>query len=551
MSALSSSAAGWSSRPLGLGAAGARAGSTRVPAREVLACAVGLGVLALVMCARHIGSGGLYYDDWSLSALARFPPPGGVLHGLWLEYGQRPGQVLYYAALDAIGTDASARLALAAGALVLEATCLFALLRQLGMAARDAIAITVLVLLFPYSDSAWLWGVLSLMSIAIAAFLAGVMLALRALQATGPRALALHAASLSLFVASIASYEVFAVVGCLSGLLYLRAVGWRAARRRWALDLAAIALTLTIIRMALPIDVATPSRMLSPAGMLAHAGLLAGRGVQLIGTAALPVGGVGSWVGAGLLAAVLAGAAALRARLADADPLRADLGRWLAIAGAGGLVALAGWAIYVPGAAHYAPTAAGTVNRVNAAAAIGIAVLLYSAAVLLARALVGVLRLPAVAGALIAAAATIALAGAYLVQTASDARAWDTAAADQQRVLADVHSALAHLAPGATVYAFDAPLTVGSGVGVLDTTLDLSSALRISYANADLTGVPLAPGARIGCARSGVLAAGVLGRYGAAYLLDVGARSALRLRSRSQCSALAPRELAAALPRGR
>jgi hypothetical protein len=83
---------------------------------EILACAVGFGLVALLMCAAHVRRGGFYYDDWSLVALGRFPGAGGLLHSLWLDYGQRPGQVLYYAALDeAFGAAARPRLALAAG----------------------------------------------------------------------------------------------------------------------------------------------------------------------------------------------------------------------------------------------------------------------------------------------------------------------------------------------------------------------------------------------------------------------------------------------------
>jgi hypothetical protein len=38
---------------------------------EILAVAIGLALLALVMCSAHIGGGGFYFDDWSLLALAR------------------------------------------------------------------------------------------------------------------------------------------------------------------------------------------------------------------------------------------------------------------------------------------------------------------------------------------------------------------------------------------------------------------------------------------------------------------------------------------------
>jgi hypothetical protein len=516
--------------------------SSSVSVREALGCAGALGLLAFAMCAGHIRGGGLYYDDWSLLALARFPGHGGLLHGLWLDYGQRPGQVLYYAALDeAIGLDAQARLGLAAATLALEATCVYLLLRQLGLAVRHAAAIAVLVLTFPFSDSVWLWGVLSLSSLAIAAFLIGVVLAVRGLQSSGPRVLALHGASLSLYLLSVVSYEIVAVAGCLMGLLYIRVVGLRRARARWALDVVAIAATLAVTRAALAIDVATPSRMQSLAGMIGHAGLMAARGAQVAGAAALPVGGVGAWVGVGVLAAVLAVAAALRTSLAAHDPLRGELGRWLGIAGAGALVALVSWSVYLPAPDHYAPSLAGTVNRMNAAAALGIAMLVYAAAVLLARTLGRVLRLPASVASLGVLLATLALAGAYLSRAAGDARAWDAAAADQRRELADLHAALPRLPAGAAVYAFDAPAAVGPGVPVLNTTLDLSSAMQISYAMPRLLGVPLLAPARLTCAARGPSAAGFASTYGDSYLLDVGARRATPLRARTQCAAQAAR----------
>jgi hypothetical protein len=527
----------------------ARARSHSVSAPELLACAGLLGILALAMCAGHIRGGGLYYDDWSLLALARFPGHGGLLHGLWLDYGQRPGQVLYYAALDeAIGLDGRARLALAAATLVAESTCVYLLLRRLGLAMRHAAAIAVLVLTFPFSDSVWLWAVLSLSSLAIAAFLLGLVLALRALQRRGPRALALHGASLALYLLSVVSYEVVAVAGCLTGLLYLRVVGLRRARARWALDAAMIVATLVVTRTVLPIDVATPSQMQSLAGMIGHAGLILSRGARVAGAAALPIGGIGPWVGAGVLAAVLAAGASLRASLAASDPMRAELGRWLAIAGAGVVVALVGWSVYVPGPDHYAPSLAGTVDRMNAAAAVGIAMLVYAAAALLTRMLGRLMRLPASLASLALVLVTVAIAGAYLDRAAGDARAWNAAAADQRRELADLRAALPRLPAGATVFAFDAPAVVGPGIPVLNTTLDLSSAMRISYATPRLLGVPLGTQASLACSSRGPAAAGFAGAYGESYLVDIGTRRSTRLLGRAQCAARVRESIAAVEP---
>ncbi len=519
-------------------AAAARVSSRR--AREALACALALSLLAALMCAAHIRRGGFYYDDWSLLALARFPGPGGLLHGLWLDYGQRPGQVLYYAGLDrAFGLQAAGRLALAAAMLVVEAGCVYALLRQLGLAVRDAGAIAALTLVFPFSDSVWLWGVLSLVSLAIAAALLGVMLALRALQGSGARALALHAASLALYVLSVCSYEVFAVAGCLAGLLYARVVGLRRARTRWAVDVVVIVLTLVLTRAVLPIDVATPSRMQSAGGMVAHAGEMLVRGAQLIGAAALPIGGVSPWAGCALLAAVLAAAGVLALRLPAGGAERAELARRLALAGAGALVALASWAVYVPAGAHYEPSLAGTVNRVNAGAAIGIAILLYAAVVLLMRTLAALARLPVRALEPGVLAAVLLLGGAYLDRAAGDARAWDAAAAAQRGLLGELHAALPRPPRDATVYLLGAPASVGPGIPVLDTPLDLSSALRVSYASSGLRGVPLGPGASVACAARGPSAGVFASAYGDSYLLDVRSGRAVRLLGRAQCAAAA------------
>jgi hypothetical protein len=534
---------------------------------ELLACGIALGLLAALMSATHVSRGGLYYDDWSLIALGRFPGPGGLLHSLWLYYGQRPGQLLYYAALQgAFGGGAEPRLALAAAMVALQGTCLYALLRCLSVRVRDASAIAALSLAFPYSDSLWLWGVLSLTSLAISAGLLGVTLALRALQSSGRRSLALHTASLSLYVVSILSYEAFAVAGCLAGLLYAHVVGLRRARLRWLLDVVVIALTLGLARLALPIDVATPSHVQSLTGMLDHAGLIVAHGARVLGAAALPLGGVDPWIGTALVGAVLATAAllGLRSRHGEAVPGEApsgmgvpwealsgegvpgealsgeraggELGGWLAIAGAGALASLAAWAVYVPATNHYAPSLAGTVNRMNAGAGLGIAVILYACIVLAARVLARIARVREPAVSLVIGAVSLALLGAYLSRVAADARSWDTAAGDQRAILADLHSALPRPPAGATVYAFDAPLTVGPGVPVLNTMLDLTSALRLSYSSPTLLGVPLAGHASLSCTASGPVAGGVVGAYGRSYLVDAGRRRAFPLGDRAGCA---------------
>jgi hypothetical protein len=175
---------------------------------------------------------------------------------------------------------------------------------------------------------------------------------------------------------------------------------------------------------------------------------------------------------------------------------------------------------------------------VNAAAAIGIAVLLYSCIVLSGRMLVRLTRLSESAAALVVGAAALALGGAYVARSLGDARSWDAAAADQRVELAGIHAALSRLPGEATVYVYGAPATVGPGIPVLNTTLDLTGAMRVSYSSPKLIGVPIAGAANVTCGPGGVLGAGVSGAYGRSYLFDLAWRRAVLLLARSQCDRL-------------
>jgi hypothetical protein len=164
----------------------------------------------------------------------------------------------------------------------------------------------------------------------------------------------------------------------------------------------------------------------------------------------------------------------------------------------------------VPAPDHYAPSAAGTVNRVNVAA-VGLAILLYAGVVLLVRMLCRLTRAPSVLASLGVAAAALGLGGAYLGRDESEARMWDAAGADQRSELADVRLALPRLPLGATVSVYGAPATVGPGVPVLNTKLDLSSALRIAYDDPTLVGVLVSSPASVRCGASAAVGDGVAG----------------------------------------
>jgi hypothetical protein len=177
----------------------------------------------------------------------------------------------------------------------------------------------------------------------------------------------------------------------------------------------------------------------------------------------------------------------------------------------------------------------GTVNRVNALAAIGIVLLVYSSVMLLAASVARVARLPEGAAAAAAMGLAALLCAAYVHRSAADARYWDRAASDQRWVVSGIRAAFPQPPGGSVIFAFDTPLTVGPGVPVLNTRLDLTSSLRLAYASRSLDAVPLAGLGELRCTPAGPIAGDAGGRYGRSHLLDVRARRDSPLLSASRC----------------
>lgn len=519
--------------------------------RELALCASGLGGFALAMCLSHIRHGGFYFDDWWVLSLVRSPAHGiaRAIHDLWPYYGQRPGQVAYYALVEPLlGYRSQLQLGIAAGVLIGEGTLLFALLRRLALPTAHAALIAVLVVAFPFDDSVWLWPIMSVSTVAICASIAGVVLALSAFEASGRRAVALHAGSLGLYAAGIFTYEVFAATGCLVGLLYVRQAGWRRARWRWALDVVLIVGAVLVCRLVLPGDVATPYAVQSPLGALGHAAAIGAAGVKLAGASAVPVGGLSPWIAVAALGLAHLAATIVLRRSADAGEVAGALRRWGRLAWAGALVALSAWAVYVPASGHYVPTAIATVNRINALAGIGVVVFTYASAATIGVLFAALARSrirtsPARAGPAVAIVAGAALSVGYLTRTLADTRTWNAAAREQRHILASVHAALPRPPVGATVYAVD-DLSQVDSVPVLSTTLDLTGALRLSYSSSTLRGVPVGTATRFHCAAQGMYPLGPSyttadgSAYGDAFVVDVATRRALRVASAAACASI-------------
>jgi hypothetical protein len=514
---------------------------------ELAVISLGIAALAAVAFLGHIRHGGFYADDWSVLSLVRFHGHGSVLQTLAHYYGRRPGQVLFLAALDGgLGYDAHLQLTLAAALLAIEVICLYALLREIGMVTLHAALISGLVLIFPFSDSLWLWSVETTATLAATLYLVGVLLALRAFEHRGWRSWTLHAASLALYLVALFTYEWFAVIGCLVGLLYVQRAGWRRARARWAVDVVAIIAVVGVEKLVLS-DRVTPYKTQSLSGMAHHAGMIAGAGARIVGSAAIPFGSPDYRVILVALGVVALVAAGTRVLLPRGDPARAALARWLLAGGAGLLLAAAAWAIYIPGIDHYSPGALGTGNRVNGLAGIGVVILLYSAAMLLGT-LLSRASGRVSSGARIQAVASVAafgfslfLGAGYLRRVSADSALWDRSAAAQRQLLASMHALVPKPPARATLYVFGFRPT-GAEAPAFEYPWELSSAIKWSYGNAGLAGAVVDARTKWACdargvsAATGIYAGVTRARYGEALFVDVSARRAIRVMTRSQCA---------------
>ena len=518
---------------------------TRLTRRELAITALALALLAAVTFQSHIRLGGFHADDWGVLLLVKFPPhPGsGLIHAIqsvWPYYGRRPGEAVWYAIVDlSFGYDASAQLALAAAMLVAAVVAIFALLRTVGMATLHAAAIAALILVFPFSDSLWLWAIQSMATLTIVLYVGGLLLALRAFSSSGRRAVALHAASIALYVIALLSYEWFAVIACIAGLLYVQRAGWRRAWPRWLLDLVAIVAALAVGRFALH-DLVTPYKPQPLSGTLHHAGAIATAGAQIIASAAVPFGSLDYRIVLAALAALVAIAALRRALSAGTDPVRATLGHWLVVAGIGLLIAAAAWAIFVPGISSYSPSATGTGNRVNGLAGIGVVIFLYASAMLLGTLLTSARRTGS--SATVVALAFVAFAGTgYLQHAHADAQVWNRAASVQRRLLSSLHRLVPRPPPRSRFYAYDFRTGVIATVPVFDYPWEFSSAIKSSYSNGSLGGVVVGARTQWKCRRNlasaynGGYSSAVGADYGRAYLIDIDRQRATTLLGAAQC----------------
>ena len=516
-------------------------------ALELVACGALLLALGAGVFGAHVRDGGFYSDDWAgaaeyQAAAARGEGVFGALasatNGTLLAF--RPVLALVLPLPHALfGLDPRGHLALAVVLGMLTSLCLYGLLRTVAVERLHAGAIAALVLVFPWSDATRLWATASANNLAVCFYLLGALLALRGLRRSGRRALAMHAGAICLYVLSVLTYEVTALAILCSGLLYAAFSTWPAALRRWPFDVVALATALV------PVGLNTPREVRPPSELVVRAGAFADEGLSVLAAAALPFGAVPRLVVLGALAAVIGAAIALLRRLAADDPERDRVRRWLALALAGAVGVVVGYAMFLPGADHYSPLKEGLSNRVNLLAAIGHVTLVYSVAVLAAtlagrassasRARAAIVVLPALTA--------CALALGYTNEITSHMAGYARTTDYQGRLLAVIRREV-RAPSGATIYTFGHRTYTAPGLAAFR-HWDLKGAVRVALADPTLDAYPIYPGVEWVCGASAMYPRSrfysreqSLSTYGKGVWVDFASGRAAVIRDRGQCLAM-------------
>lgn len=509
------------------------------------------GVLALggvLLYGPSILHGGFFIDDWPHAVEVAYAPH--PFADEWAGSAGRPVQVLYYPITSMVfGPHPWVHHLWSVFAAVCLSSSLYAVLRRFDIGTYPAAAIAILLLLFPWSDSTKFWVAGSVINIAVALGLGGVVLALRGLdcQAKGGSVFGRwwHVGALSLYALSVLTYEVAAVALLLVGGLYLMRVGAiRAAVLRWVADVVVIGTCLVwgaenVTRERLPLSQA-----------LHHIGELVDGAISVIALAALPIALDRTLVLVILLTIITLALVTLRFFPID-ETARALLRHWLTMAGIGLVIAIAGWAIIIPANA-YNPAEPGLGNRINVAAAVGIAIMVYAIAVLLAILLISVGRrfgkglvldrrsLGALSGLLVAA-----IGVGYANRTLADQRVWNHATRDSSHVLDMVKRAVPNPPPETTIYTFNYPGSEGPGIPIFSFMWDLNNAVKLHFQDQSVSAYPMVVGFNamickrysMGPVGSGWSVRAQGAEYGHGVFVDIATGNRQRISSPKKCRA--------------
>ena len=470
--------------------------NVRCSGLETAVVAVYVFALAFGVYGVYVVRGSFTFDDWTLAYDVRHALDahgffgavnnkltGNVLTG---NVDGRPIEAVHLVAqYGLLGEHVALHIGSAVALAALASFLFYVVLRWIGVERLHAGSMATLVLLFPAADSTVFFLTADVAHVTMVLYLVGTICALRGLRARGHTAVVLHALAVVLYAASILEYQIAAPFILLSVFVYRFAgATWRMSIARWGVDAVVTLISLVYVKNHLNRETGSFSHDLDQARSLAGGArqLLASLGI-LNGPELLPDDRDGGANSRHRLGGTLAATCGCRSGPASA----------LASIAAVGLVTIgAAYLIFIPADFFYWPLRPGIGNRVNAAAAFGYAIVIYSVAVLISLLVVRALRIKdaRAAAAGIAFAATLALAASYVSTLNSHRQPYERSATLQRQALAVLENDVPRPSPGTIVYLFGVEGEVAPLVFSFVRWQDLTAALRLLWNDDTVVGVP-------------------------------------------------------------
>jgi hypothetical protein len=449
--------------------------------------------------------GGLYTDDWPIASIYSFHGTGDLIRRLFLGDHSRPLAAVYLGIAQTVtGADGHGHAAIGLALHVLAVWSLFWLLRTLSLRWWEAAGIAILLLLFPFADSTWLWFAITQSSLSLLLAALGLVAFVYAFRGSGSRKRALHGLALILLAGSVLTYEAAAAVLAIGVVaISLRERPTRTAILQSMPALAVIGLAVIVPRIRGVLPGIEPHQGITLSEQLRHAWKMATQSASVMTTASMPFGSAHRNVVIPVLAAILIVALLAWARTRREDDVRRGLQRSLCWAGIGIGILVLSYVVYVntnPG--FYEPAAPGSDNRINTVAAVGYCVIVYAIASLIGL-LVGRGRPPLVTAA-VASVLTVAVALGYAERDRRDVRAWDLAAAIDRSELTKLARSLPPPAHYTTIYTFGQIGETAPRVYAFRVTWDLNAAVKLLWRDSTVNAYPIFAGTTMTCGPASV-----------------------------------------------
>lgn len=358
-----------------------------------------LGFLIAISLVAYVNKIGFYYDDYSV--LWRMTSADdqsllGSYHAVRPATGQRPLQALMFAALYRLfGTEALGYHLANAGLLLAIAALLYLVLRELWAPRLVCVAVPLVYSTIPHYATNRFWVDAFQINLSAACYLVSLLASLRAIRSPAPALVAWLAVALAGLVASLLSYEVVFPLFALNAALVLWAARRSAAPERVLRSARLVAGLLLLVMLSAGVAKATVVAehgqngygLGFQSGLLHHVAYLVSGVLKLnVGTYLLALPYVLWWIVAHQLTTAAAVAAAVcgviafgyirflarrESSIASRDP-------WRALVAIGLVAFVLGYAIFVTNQ-YVLFRSAGIDNRVNSAAALGVAGVLVGA----------------------------------------------------------------------------------------------------------------------------------------------------------------------------